>query len=53
MTEMLQVGVDSYKCSDLDEAIDAAQFLTNQARQQSRGISAMLLRAITGESLAA
>jgi hypothetical protein len=36
----LRVGVDSYKCSDLDEAIDAAQFLTAQARQQSRGISA-------------
>ena len=34
----LRVGVDSYKCSDLDEAIDAAQFLTAQARQQSRGI---------------
>jgi len=41
----LRVGVDSYKCSDLDEAIDAAQFLAAQARQQSRGISAILLRA--------
>ena len=40
----LRVGVDSYKCNDLDEAIDAAQFLTAQARQQSRGISAMLPR---------
>jgi hypothetical protein len=49
----LRVGVDSYKCSDLDEAIDAAQFLTAQARQQSRGISAILLRAITSESIAA
>ena len=29
----LQVSVDSCKCSDLDEAIDAAQFLTAQARQ--------------------
>jgi len=49
----LRVGVDSYKCSDLDEAIDAAQFLTAQARQQSRGISAILLRAISSESIAA
>ena len=49
----LRVGIDSYKCSDLDEAIDAVQFLTAQARQQSRGISAILLRAITGESMAA
>jgi hypothetical protein len=49
----LRVGVDSYKCSDLDETIDAAQFLTAQARQQSRGISAILLRAITSESIAA
>ena len=49
----LRVGVDSYKCSDLDDAIDAAQFLAAQARQQSRGISAILLRAITGESIAA
>jgi hypothetical protein len=49
----LQVGVDSYKCSDLDEAIEAAQFLTAQARQRSRGISAILLRAITSESTAA
>ena len=49
----LRVGVDSYKCSDLDEAIDAAQFLTAEARQQSRGISAILLRAITGESIGA
>jgi hypothetical protein len=49
----LRVGVDSYKCSDLDETTDAAQFLTAQARQQSRGISAILLRAITSESIAA
>jgi len=49
----LRVGIDSCKCSDLDEAIDAAQFLTAQARQQSRGISGILLRAITGESIAA
>ena len=49
----LRVGVDSYRCSDLDDAIDAAQFLTAQARQQSRGISAILLRAITSESIAA
>jgi hypothetical protein len=35
----LQVSVDSYKCSDLDEAIDAAQFLTAQASQQSRAES--------------
>ena len=49
----LRVGVDSYKCDDLDEAIAAAQFLTVQARQQSRGISGILLRAITGESIAA
>jgi hypothetical protein len=49
----LRVGVDSCKCSDLDEAIDAAQFLTAQARQQSRGMSGILLRAITGESMAA
>jgi hypothetical protein len=49
----LQVGVDSYKCSDLDEAIEAAQFLAAEARQQSRGISAILLRAITSESMAA
>jgi len=49
----LRVGVDSCKCSDLDEAIDAAQFLTAQAREQSRGISGMLLRAITDESIAA
>ena len=28
----LQVGVDSCKCSDLDEAIDAAQLLIAQAR---------------------
>jgi hypothetical protein len=35
----------------LDEAIDAAQFLA-QASQQSRGISAILLRAITSESIA-
>ena len=49
----LRVGVDSYKCSDLDEAIDAAQFLAAQARQQSRGISAILLREITSESIAA
>ena len=27
----LRVGVDSYKCSDLDEAIDAAQLLMTQA----------------------
>jgi hypothetical protein len=47
----LQAGVDSCKCSDLDEAIDAAQFLA-QASQQSRGISAILLRAITSESIA-
>ena len=46
----LQVGVDSCKCSDLDEAIDAAQLLTAQASQQSRGISAILLRAIASES---
>jgi hypothetical protein len=49
----LRVGVDSCKCSDLDEAIDAAQFLTAQARQQSRGMSGIHLRAITGESMAA
>src|SRR5262245_33518007 len=49
----LRVGVDSCKCSDLDEAIDAAQFLAAQAREQSRGISAILLRAITSESIAA
>jgi len=49
----LRVGVDSCKCSDLDEAIDAAEFLTAEARQQSRGISAILLRAITGESIGA
>jgi hypothetical protein len=49
----LRVGVDSCKCSDLDEAIDAAQFLTAQARQQSRGMSGILLRAITSESIAA
>ena len=49
----LRVGVDSCKCSDLEEAIDAAQFLAAQARQQSRGISGILLRAITGESIAA
>ena len=29
----LRVGVDSYKCSDLDEAIDAAQLLMAQATQ--------------------
>ena len=29
----LRVGVDSYKCGDLDEAIDAAQFLMTQATQ--------------------
>ena len=33
----LQVGVDTCKCSDLDEAIDAAQFLAAHARQQSQG----------------
>ena len=49
----LRVGIDSCKCSDLDEAIDAAQFLTAQARQQSRGMSGILLRAIMGESMAA
>jgi hypothetical protein len=49
----LRVGVDSYKCGDLDEAIDAAQLLAAQAGQQSRGLSAMLLRAITSESMAA
>jgi hypothetical protein len=49
----LRVGVDSYKCGDLDEAIDAAQLLAAQAGQQSRGLSAMLLRAITNESMAA
>ena len=27
----LRVGVDSYKCSDLDEAIDAAHLLMTQA----------------------
>ncbi|HEY2425206.1 MAG TPA: hypothetical protein VGI09_04830 [Pseudolabrys sp.] len=27
----LRVGVDSYKCGDLDEAIDVAQLLMNQA----------------------
>jgi len=48
----LQVGVDSYKCSDLDEAIEAAQFLAAEARQQSRGISGILLRAITSETMA-
>ncbi|MGB7578594.1 MAG: hypothetical protein WBM16_11905 [Pseudolabrys sp.] len=48
----LQAGVDSCKCSDLDEAIDAAQLLAAQASQQSRGISAILLRAITSESIA-
>ena len=48
----LQIGVDSCKCSDLDEAIDGAYFLTDQARQQSQGISAILLRAITSESIA-
>jgi len=48
----LQAGVDSCKCGDLDEAIDAAQFLAAQASQQSRGISAILLRAITSESIA-
>jgi len=48
----LRVGVDSYRCSDLDDAIDAAQYLTAQARQQSRGISAILLRAAS-ESIAA
>ena len=48
----LRVGVDSYKCSDLDEAIDVAQFLTAQASQQSRGMSAILLRAITSEFIA-
>ena len=47
-----QIGVDSCKCSDLDEAIDCAYFLTDQARQQSRGISAILFRAITSESIA-
>ena len=41
----VQVGVDSCKCGYLDEAIDAAQLLTAQARQQSRGISAILLQA--------
>jgi hypothetical protein len=50
---VLRVGVDSCKCSDLDEAIDAAQFLTAQARQQSQGMSGILLRAITSESIAA
>ena len=45
----LRLGLDSCKCSDLDEAIDAAQFLTAQARQQSQGISGILLRAITSE----
>jgi hypothetical protein len=49
----LRLGLDSCKCSDLDEAIDAAQILTAQARQQSRGISAILLRAIASESIAA
>jgi len=49
----LRVGVDSYKCSDLDEAIDATQFLTAEARKQSRGIAGILLRTITGESIAA
>jgi len=49
----LRLGLDSCKCSDLDEAIDAAQFLTAQARQQSRGISGILLRAIASESIAA
>ena len=29
----LQIGVDSCKCTDLDEAIDATQFLIAQARQ--------------------
>ena len=28
----LQLGVDSRKCSDLDEAVDAAHFLIAQAR---------------------
>jgi hypothetical protein len=36
----------------LDEAIDAAQLLTAQASRQSRGISAILLRAIASESIA-
>ena len=49
----LRVGLDSCKCSDLDEAIDAAQFLTAQARQQSQGMSGILLRAITSESITA
>ena len=48
----LQIGVDSCKCGDLDEAIDGAYFLTDQARQQSQGISAILFRAITSESIA-
>ena len=29
----LQVGIDSCKCSDLDEAIDAAQLMLAQARR--------------------
>jgi hypothetical protein len=49
----LQIGLDSYKCGDLDEAIDAAQFLIAEARQQSQGLSAILFRAITSESVAA
>ena len=32
----LRVGVDSCKCDDLDEAIDAATLLVNQARQLSK-----------------
>jgi hypothetical protein len=36
----------------LDEAIEAAQFLAAEARQQSRGISGILLRAITSETMA-
>ena len=33
----LQLGVDSRKCSDLDEAVDAAHFLIAQARLFEEG----------------
>ena len=33
----LQVGVDSCKCGDLDEAIDAAQLLTARAQSAKPG----------------
>ena len=43
-----RVGVDSYKCGDLDEAIDVAQLLMTQATRLNYAI---LIGGITRESI--